>query len=94
LGDSLSQPRKGKVPLSDVEAEARGIRVDRDGLVRCRVCGCTEREPCCPPCAWWCDEVDLCDTCAFVALAIKDWIEGAHQPSKAALWREVERIKR
>ncbi len=49
-------------PLSDVEAEARHIRVDRDGLVRCRCCGCTAREPCNPPCGWY--EVDLCTGCS------------------------------
>lgn len=80
-------------PLSDVEAARRGIKVNRDGLVRCRVCGCTEREACNPPCAWVRGEVDICDRCYTAATILLDWREGAHRPSKAALWREVEQME-
>lgn len=74
-------------PTSDTEAAERNIKVDRDGLVRCRVCGCTEREPCCPPCAWF--ETDLCSLCAMAAEALSTWMEGAHRRNIAALMREV-----
>jgi hypothetical protein len=84
-----TKAKNGKAPLSDVEADARGIKVDRDGLVRCRVCGCTERNPCEPPCAW--QEVDLCTFCAEAASVLAEWMEGAHRANKSALWREVER---
>src|SRR4051794_7577266 len=78
----------GRVRLSDTEAAARKIRVDRDGLVRCRVCSCTEREACNPPCAW--ADVDLCTGCREAVVAIKAWREGARRANKAAFWREVE----
>jgi hypothetical protein len=66
------------------------IRVDRDGLVRCRVCSCTEREPCEPPCSW--AEEDLCSWCSSVAESLADFLEGAHRPSLAPLLREVKAI--
>jgi hypothetical protein len=57
-------------------------------IQRCRVCGCTEREPCNPPCAWF-DE-SLCTSCALVVEAIVSWAEGAHRINRTALWREVD----
>jgi hypothetical protein len=73
-------------PLSDVEAEQRGIRVDRDGLVRCRVCGCTEREPCGSACGWV--EVDLCSSCHETLEAMLYWAEVARRVNMTALLRE------
>ena len=64
------------------------VKRDRDGFIRCRVCGCTEREPCNPPCAW--HFPDLCDSCALLVTQILVWWEGAHRPSWARLKREVE----
>jgi predicted Fe-S protein YdhL (DUF1289 family) len=64
------------------------IRHDRDGYIRCRVCGCTEREPCHPPCYW--AEDDLCDGCQRAALAIAEWRDGARRANLSALLREVE----
>jgi hypothetical protein len=75
-------------PLSDIEAEQRGIKVDKDGLVRCRVCGCTEREPCNPPCLWV--EVDLCSGCGNVVATLAEWRESALRPNVAALMREFK----
>ena len=67
------------------------LRQDRDGLVRCRVCGCTEREPCNPPCSWAPrDEVDLCSNCAEAVSHLIDWVYTAHRASWAALKREVK----
>lgn len=80
-------------PLSEVEAARRGIKVDRDGLVRCRVCGCTERQACFPPCGWVPKEADICDRCHTAATILLDWHQGAWRPSKAALWREVARMR-
>lgn len=95
--------KKNRPPLSEVEAADRGIKVDRDGLVRCRVCGCTEREACCPPCSWMRApatlkvgahaEIDLCSMCYEAAAQLTYWLTGAHRPSKAALWREVARLR-
>lgn len=65
------------------------IRVDRDGLVRCRVCWCTEREACNPPCGWF--EEDLCTSCALAAEAITSWMERARRANISALLREVGR---
>ena len=64
------------------------VKHDRDALVRCRVCGCTERQPCEPPCGWF--DGDLCTGCAEVVLAVANWRLGAHRASWAALKREVE----
>lgn len=78
-----------KRPICKQVAQA-GLRHDRDGLIRCRVCGCTDREPCAPPCSWAEGEADLCSTCAAAACVLVSWREGAHRPSWAALKREVD----
>lgn len=64
------------------------IKRDKDGNVRCRVCGCTEREPCNPPCAW--HFPDLCTTCAVVVESLVVWSEAVERPSWTKLKREVE----
>lgn len=69
------------------------IRRDRDGLTRCRVCGCTDVQACCPPCGWVPGEYDLCTACDHAAETIAEWLEGSHRPSKAALLREVARLR-
>jgi hypothetical protein len=93
VAGAAEREQKGLPPLSDVEAEQRGIKVDRDGLVRCRVCGCTEREPCFPPCGWRQGEADLCDRCHEMAYHLRIFMAGAHRFSKAALLREVKRLQ-
>jgi hypothetical protein len=57
------------------------------GVVRCRVCRCSEDNPCNPPCAW--AEYGLCTSCALVVAALAEWSIAAHWPNRAALWREV-----
>lgn len=59
---------------------------------RCRVCGCSKREPCNPPCGWY--EEDLCTLCALVIEAIAEWLDGAHWANRAALWREAKAAKK
>jgi hypothetical protein len=54
---------------------------------KCRVCRCTERYPCEPPCGW--PEPDLCSSCALVIGAIRAWMESANMPNLTALMREV-----
>ena len=66
---------------------ARKPRYDRDGLIRCRVCGCTEREACDPPCRWI--EDDLCSVCALGVAAYIGWAMSARCPSPAAFIREA-----
>ncbi len=58
---------------------------------RCRVCGCTEREPCNSCCG---RVVDLCTTCAEAARALAVWKENARHPNMAALLREVDRVEK
>lgn len=60
----------------------------RDGLVRCRVCGCTDVDACPNGCSWV--EYDLCSVCAMAAEVLSDWVEQARRANKTALWREVE----
>jgi hypothetical protein len=36
-------------------------------------------------------EVDLCDACGLAVMALRNWLDGAHRPNKAALFREVEK---
>ncbi len=71
------------------------MKFDRHGNVRCRVCGCTDYEPCNPPCAWY-KNADLCTTCAAAARDLMNWRrqlaawrEAALRPNLAALTREV-----
>ena len=68
------------------------VRRDRNGLTRCRVCGCTEVDACPEGCGWEPGEEDLCTTCAEAALAIADWMFAARRANKAALWREATRM--
>jgi len=82
LKDRLEERRRRSRP----PAAAAILRM-RDGLVCCRVCSCTERQPCEPPCGW--DQVDLCTGCAATVDALVEWVTGAHRPNKAALFREV-----
>lgn len=70
-------------------APAVCVRTDSNGFVRCRVCGCTEVDPCNPPCGW--AEGDLCTGCRDAAEAVVEWRLGARRANKAALLREVER---
>lgn len=62
-------------------------RLNREGYIRCRVCGCTEIEPCEPPCSWVAD--DLCSACATAVDALVQWAHGAYIANKAALLREL-----
>lgn len=75
-------PRAETEPASEVKFSAAGF-------IRCRVCRCTEIQPCEPPCSW--SEVDLCSGCAKAAGALCDWYYGAHSPNFAALVREYKR---
>ena len=72
--------------------EGDGIRRDRNGLTRCRVCGCTEVNACYPPCGWQPGERDICTGCYEASRALEHWLHSARRANKAALWREVESI--
>lgn len=65
------------------------VKRDRNGLTRCRVCGCTEIDACPVGCSWV--EADLCSVCATAAEAISDWIGDVRRVNKTALWREALR---
>ena len=75
-------------------APAREPKRDRDGLIRCRVCGCTEREACNPPCAWTPGTPDLCSNCEATIQVLMTWQEGAHRANRAALLREFDTEQR
>lgn len=59
--------------------------------MKCRVCKCSHREPCNPPCAW--ESAGLCTNCADAIRAILAWRDAAVQPSTAALLREVKAVE-
>lgn len=67
----------------------RPMRIVR-GLVRCRMCGCSELEACAPTCAW--AQPDLCDSCESAVTSVSQWMLRAHRPSWNALKREVEAL--
>jgi hypothetical protein len=73
------------------KADRTEPRRDRNGNIRCRVCGCTEVDACADGCGWVQGEADLCTTCAAAADALVVWLESARRPNRAALWREVRR---
>ena len=75
------------------ETRVAVLRHDRDGLICCRVCGCTDRKPCHPPCSWAEGQADLCSTCEDISLLILVWSIGAHRANWAALQSEVKRMK-
>ena len=62
------------------------------GQVKCRVCGCTDRTPCNPPCNWV--EEGLCSTCLEAARALLCWRQRAFKPGPNALWMELNRLYR
>jgi len=57
-------------------------------MMRCRVCKCSEREPCNPPCAW--EAPGLCTTCAAAIAALVRWEEDALNARFAALVRAAK----
>lgn len=67
------------------------VKRDRDGLIRCRVCGCTEVDPCFPPCSWVQGQPDLCSTCAVAVSTLVAWHSEARRANLAALLRELAR---
>ena len=85
-----ADPEKGSMKKPK---PSRKVKRDRDGLTRCRVCGCTELDACNPPCGWEPGHEDLCTTCNAAAKAIVQWLWAARRANKAALWREVERYQ-
>jgi hypothetical protein len=66
-------------------------RRDRNGLTRCRVCGCTQVDGCNPPCGWIAGE-DMCTTCWDAVQAVFTWTNSARRVNWAGLRREAEKI--
>ena len=77
---------------SKVNKGASQVRRDRNGLTRCRVCGCTEGDACPAGCGWVTGEDDLCTTCHEAAQALSVWLNGARRVNWAGLRREAEKI--
>lgn len=76
--------------MKKAKAKARVVKVDRDGLTRCRICGCTETDACLLGCSWV--QEDLCSTCAKAVDAIAEWQEVARRANVTALMREVKAL--
>jgi len=64
--------------------------IDEDGQVKCRVCACTGRRSCNPPCHRV--KEDLCSTCLEAVQAVLYWRQSAFKPNRNALWMEVSRL--
>lgn len=75
--------------MGNSSEQLREVKRDRNGFVRCRVCGCTEVDACADGCGW--ADTDLCTTCDRAAQAIVAWGFDARRPTWAALRREAER---
>ena len=58
--------------------------------MKCRVCGCTDRHSCNPPCHRV--KEDLCSTCPEAVQAVLYWRQSAFKPNRNALWMEVSRL--
>jgi len=71
------------------EVMERPVKRDRDGLIRCRVCGCTEMDACPVGCSWV--EEDLCSVCAQAVAGLLEWEDAAHRANLGALLREYRR---
>lgn len=63
------------------------IKRDRDGLIRCRICGCTERDACADMCSWV--EDDLCSTCHRIREQLAIYAGVARRLTWASLRRLV-----
>ncbi len=62
------------------------------GPARCRLCGCSDREPCLEGCSWV--EGDLCSTCAVAIEALADYLRVAHRARPRKLIGEAYRLLR
>ena len=83
-----------KIAMAAKAKASRGasqVQRVRDGLQRCRVCGCTQVDGCNPPCGWIAGE-DLCTTCYDAAQAVFTWLNSARRVNWAGLRREAEKI--
>jgi hypothetical protein len=77
--------------IAAMSDETSTVKRDRNGLVRCRVCGCTEIDACPGGCGWV--EFDLCSTCNEAKEALLEWQERARRANWTALLREVKPAK-
>lgn len=60
---------------------------NKDGLTRCRMCGCTAVDACLAGCSW--EDDDLCSVCSAAVDSMAAWLVECRRPNKTALWREV-----
>jgi predicted Fe-S protein YdhL (DUF1289 family) len=77
--------------IAAMSDETSTFKRDRNGLVRCRVCGCTEIDPCANACSWV--EFDLCSTCYTAREALLEWHEQARRANWKALLRSLRPTK-
>ena len=66
-----------------------GRPATRDGVQRCRECGCTDTTPCASGC-WWV-ELDLCSTPACIDAVVEPLVA---DPYVADFWRGPRQIDR
>ena len=56
----------------------------------CRICSCTETEPCTPPCAWADETWTLCSNCAEMIALIAEWGFSSPRPSFSLVARAAK----
>jgi len=70
------------------KAQKKKAAVSPRGI--CRVCSCTENEPCNPPCSWADRRETVCSNCYDMAQSLSEWFRSALKPDVIALAREVD----
>ncbi len=100
----MPTPKKKRIsapadlPPHAVDATNAAIRAlipNPDDLTKCRVCGCSQNEPCNPPCGWARAKGNLCTSCDDLAGNIREWMQDvAVLPNLAELVLEVLQLKR
>jgi len=89
--DAAIARRMRAVEIAAMSDLTSTVKRDRNGLVRCRVCGCTERDACANSCSWV--EFNLCSTCDAAKEALLEWHEQARRANWKALLRELRPAK-
>ncbi len=91
---NLVMPTSKTADRKRVPSRDRKIHQNPNDLSKCRCCGCSEMEPCNPPCGWARGKGNLCTSCDDLAGNIREWMEEvAVAPNLAQLTLEVLELR-